>query len=320
MAYIDNLYDELRSPLPQRLDELLAKREEMRQRLHDGEPGSPDWELKSRYIADLDTAINRAKLSDQRRAESPVKLPVVDRSLLEALLTCPESDLLDWKRDFPKSLIAGSKDAGWDSAQGDVVKDIVAIANSVLDTAGFVVYGVQDLQVSRNPVGVSRSWDEAQFQTWLEKTVSPPVTFTYGEVEWQSSVRVGVVAVVPAKNFPHVIIQDLGSCAHAGQVWFRRGSKNTVALFDDLKRMFTTQSMGTRIYESLSDPSLKVIEEGFRKTGREPVYLRVDQRDSKIEQGYEIARHPQTGQEMLVGRNFQGDPELVVMLRPRDSR
>lgn len=316
-SYLDNLYEELRKPLPLTLPELLRKREEWRQRPHDGQPGSIDWKLKARYINDLDRAIDLAQTLDSRKAvstEAPV--PIVDRTLITELLGTGEHSTLDWKRDFPAGLIAGKKDPEWDRDKGVLLKDLVAVANSVSDAAGFLVYGVEDQGGTRTVVGISGSYDDADFQIWAETIFDPPVRFSYVEIPWDAGKSVGVFAVVPSASFPHVVARDLGGVLHAGQIWFRRGSKNTVALCQDIERMFSSHEPSILFFERTNDTELERILQAFRDSGKEPVLTRYGSKDTKILAGFEVARHPVTRQEIVVGRDRHGQYDLVVMLRP----
>ena len=316
-SYLDNLYDELRKPLPSTLPELLRKREEWRQRLHDGQPGSIDWKLKSRYINDLDRAVELAQTVNSRKAVSTeVPVPIVDRALITELLGTGERSTLDWKRDFPAGLIAGKKDPEWDRDRGVLLKDLVALSNSVSDAAGFLVYGVADQGGTRTVVGIRGSYDDADFQIWAENTFNPPVRFSYVEIPWDAGKSVGVFAVVPSASFPHVVARDLGSVLHTGQIWFRRGSKNTVALCQDIERMFSSQEPGVLFFERTNDTELQRILQAFKDSGREPVLTRYGSKDTKILAGFEVARYPVTGQEIVVGRDRHGQYDLVAMLRP----
>ena len=316
-SYLDNLYDELRKPLPSNLPELLRKSEEWRQRLYDGEPNSIDWNLKSQYIKDLDRAIELAQAASSRNEVSvEMSVPVVDRTLVTELLGAGERSTLDWKRDFPAGLVAGKKDLKWDSDRGVLLKDLVAVADSVSDAPGFLVYGVADQSGTRTVVGDSGSYDDADFQIWAENTFDSPIRFSYVEISWDEGKRVAVFAVVPSATFPHVVARDLGGILHVGQIWFRRGSKNTVALRQDMERMFGPQEPDVLFFERTNDVELESILQSIRDSGREPVLARYESKDAKILSDYEVAHHPVTRQEIVVGRDTHGQYELVAMLQP----
>ena len=136
------------------------------------------------------------------------------------------------------------------------------------------------------------------------------------EIPWDTGKSVGVFAVVPSDSFPNVAVRDLGGVLHAGQIWFRRGSKNTVALRQDIERMFSSHEISVLFFERTNDTELERILQAFKDSGREPVLERYGSKDAKIVAGFEVARHPVTRQDIVVGRDLHGQYDLVVMLRP----
>ena len=111
------------------------------------------------------------------------------------------------------------------------------------------------------------SLDDAQLQQWAENTFSPPPTFRYSEVVWDASKTVGIVTVLRVPDYPHVVTSNLGGVLFEGQVWFRRGSKNTVALREELRRMI----LGDVPFKiaRMNDPVMKELEAHYRALGRE---------------------------------------------------
>jgi hypothetical protein len=97
-------------------------------------------------------------------------------------------------------------------------------------------------------VGLSRSFDDAMFQDWNVRTFDPSVRFRYREFEHEGK-RVGWFEVEPAgASSPHVTSKDLSTELREGQVWFRVGSRNTLARSADLKRLFSpTDTAATRL-------------------------------------------------------------------------
>ena len=57
-------------------------------------------------------------------------------------------------------------------------------------------------------------------------------------MKWDGSTIVGVFRIERTPDYPHVVQANLGGVLFEGQVWFRRGSKNTIALRGDLYGMF----------------------------------------------------------------------------------
>ena len=162
--------------------------------------------------------------------------------------------------------------------------------------------------------GISKSFDDATFQQWAENTFVPPPTFQYSEIKWDTSVTVGVFRIERTSDYPHVVQSNLGKCLFEGQIWFRRGSKNTIALREDLKRMFIGETPFK--ISRLGDPVLKKISEHYENQGRKTTLPGFGDRDSLLAQGYELATYPGTRREVWVGA--VGDHhEHILLLKPQ---
>ena len=235
------------------------------------------------------------------------------REEVEALLTEGESTYLDWKRDFPQELIAGRKQAGWDTGRAKLLKPLGSLANSHGSEHAYLVYGVEDLGAERRVSGISKSFDDADFQQWAENTFSAPPTFRYSETKWDDSKTLGIFRIERTPDYPHVVQANLGDALHEGQIWFRRGSKNTVALRDDLRRMFLGETPFK--ISRLNDPVLKEVSEHYAAEGRQTILPRLSDRDSRLAQGYELATYPGTRREIWVGA--VGDRyDHILLLKP----
>jgi hypothetical protein len=237
------------------------------------------------------------------------------RKTLEALLLEGESTYLDWKLDFPSELL-GTRGPSWDVGRAKLLKDLIALANGHGADQGYLVYGVEDLGATRVVCGVTKSLDDAQLQQWAENTFSPPPTFRYSEVAWDASKTVGFVTVLRVADYPHVVAANLGGILFEGQVWFRRGSKNTVALCDDLRRMILGE-VPFKIART-TDAVMKEIEAHYQAIGRELSLPLLADRDSCLARGYELAVYPGTRREVWVGA--VGDRyEHILLLKPKQA-
>jgi predicted HTH transcriptional regulator len=235
---------------------------------------------------------------------------------LKTLLAEGESTYLDWKRDFPRELLGERKSPEWDRGRGKLLKDLIALANSHGSNYGYLIYGVEDLGIERRVLGISRSFDDADFQQWAENTFVPPPTFRYSEGKWNNSTTVGVFRIEHTTDYPHVVQSSLGGILFEGQVWFRRGSKNTVALREDLKRMFVGDTPFK--ISKLDDRVLREISNHYKEIGRETRLPRYVDRDSLLAQGYELATYPGTRREIWVGAI--GDRyEHILLLKPKPA-
>jgi hypothetical protein len=106
------------------------------------------------------------------------------------------------------------------------------------------VWGAYDIKTYRKIFAFvpPASFDDSMFQQWVETSIEPNIAFEFSLVPWEDDVAGGAVAVFkiyPSDDRPFVAIQNVGEDFFAGQVWFRRGTKNTVALKQDLQGFFS---------------------------------------------------------------------------------
>ena len=291
------------APLPQSLSKLRYERHMAERELSRGGGQSFHGEQWSRRIERIDQAINSSRsLSSFSRNAIGIPSPTVDSSYASLLVGGTESDVLDYKQDLPFA----SKPKR--VARSELLKDILAIANSVTDQLGHLFYGRAD---TGHLHGVSVQLDDADVQQWAENAIEPPMSFSLHNVEL-SGTKVCIVVIRPAPRRPHVakmtITQD--GPLYEGQVWFRRGSKNTVATSDDLRRLFQEEIVGPVKFETPNNTGFVLLRDWFESLGRTTFLGRTTQRDELLGQEYELARHPLNSQEILVG------PDSMLFLKP----
>ena len=151
-------------------------------------------------------------MSDSK-GDTPLRMLTFEE-VLEILRTTPEQCVFDWKTNL-------AVDKSDDNKKSELVKDVTAIGNATTLSPGFIFYGVNPQQ-SDPVVGLSASYDDAQFQQLLKGKVDPPVQFIYYEVSCGSK-RVGVMHIPASRQKPHVITVDFG-VLRDGQIPIRRGS------------------------------------------------------------------------------------------------
>jgi hypothetical protein len=235
----------------------------------------------------------------------------------DALLENAETSWLDWKRDYPAGLLGGRKDPAWQRARGEVLKDVVALANGTDGRAtAYLVYGVKDLRSSRKIVGISASFDDAMFQEWAQNTFDPPPLFAYAELALVEG-RVGIFSISRIAAFPHVAVQDVGDILFRGQVCYRVGTKNDVAGYEQMRAMFRGEEPFK--IERTDGPIVAKIRQHYEELGRELVFPSIADRDAKLVEGYELAYYPNTRREIWAGA-FRGHHEQIAMLKPPNPR
>jgi predicted HTH transcriptional regulator len=145
-----------------------------------------------------------------------------------------EQTAFDWKSDFvpPRD----------DEKRGEIIKDIVAIANASPLSYGFIVYGVDP----RKPdpiIGITNPYDDSKLQQLLKSKVEPLPEFLYYEVSTGIK-TVSVIQVSPSRKRPFIIAADIGKI-RAGQIPIRRGSSTEGVKLSDLLEFFYG---GTSVY------------------------------------------------------------------------
>ncbi|MEW6355598.1 MAG: ATP-binding protein [Planctomycetota bacterium] len=228
-----------------------------------------------------------------------------------------ESTWLDWKADFPRGLLDSRKDPDWDRGKAEVIKDLSAIANGDDEKeTGYLIYGVKDSGADRHICGTSKSFNDADFQTWAGNSLDPPPRFTYVELKEGSTQKtVGIFEILRVPEYPHVVCANVGGVIFRGQVWYRVGTQNQIALHTELGRMFRgpepfkINSMGDQVFTDIVCPR-------YKQQGEEVVLPLMAEKDAKLVSGFRIAHYPGTRREIWVGFH-NGQYGHIAMLKPR---
>ncbi len=239
----------------------------------------------------------------------------MEKEAIDNLLGKPEGPSLDWKQDFPDELRAPKGNGVRDKGKSKLMKSLVSIANAAEEGRGHLVYGVKDLGDTRDVTGISKHFDDADFQEWAKFAFVPPPIFLYSEIACSDERTVGVFEIERVPEFPHVCRVSLGETLHQGQVWHRRGSQNEIALRDTLKVMFEGEKPFT--IRSCAHDKAKELVDYFRSQGNEPVWPSIHDRDVKLDDGYRLAYCPGTRREVWAGLGRNNEWEHVLMLKPR---
>lgn len=147
------------------------------------------------------------------------------------LLYRGESESLDFKRDqYPFS----SKD---DRTKSELLKDILAMANSWRTETAYILIGVDDSVSPAQVVGVSDHFDDAVLQQFVNGKTQRPLKFSYCRKEIQGQ-SVGVIEI-PVQSRPIYLRNDFGKLK-ANTVYLRRGSSTAEASPDEITQMAAT--------------------------------------------------------------------------------
>jgi hypothetical protein len=162
------------------------------------------------------------------------KLPLPE--ILEILRKTPEQTVFDWKQDFSVPLD--------DDAKGEIVKDIMAVANGTAFTHhdGYVFYGVQPGRPDP-VVGVSETWDDANLQQLVAAVLDPVPEFLLYDVDGGAGRTVTVLHVPRSRQPFHVAKKNLGKLRE-GQAVIRQGSSTRGLMRADHMRLYLTVGGG----------------------------------------------------------------------------
>ncbi len=157
---------------------------------------------------------------------------------LHHMIQMPESDWLEFKQQLTDAIEFNQRknQEQWVEARGELLKDLVALANTRIPNP--LRYLIRGVDSNRRIVGINgKDWDDAVFQQWGESVFDPPLRFCYGTFELDGK-WIGVFEVHRFDQAPHLARRDVGKTLREGQIWFRRGSKNTLADAHELRQYF----------------------------------------------------------------------------------
>ena len=152
-----------------------------------------------------------------------------DVRLLENLLHQGEGHALDFKQQQYLFDNADTK------AKAELLKDILAFANSWRLTTAYILIGVRELKGERSEViGVERHLDDANLHQFVNSKTQRPVEFSYLPFR-SEGVEIGVIQI-PIQERPIFLTKQYGGLLK-NEVLVRDGSSTRVASPDEIARM-----------------------------------------------------------------------------------
>lgn len=146
----------------------------------------------------------------------------------KALLENPEGPTLDFKREPYRADEFG---------RADLVKDVLAMANTPRACRSYIVFGVKSYADGRKDLyGLSSAVDDAQYQSIIKDNVFPCPTFLYEPVTLDGK-QFGVIIIEPERSGPYQAIRDIGK-TRQHVIYWRRGSQNDPAKYDEQLRIW----------------------------------------------------------------------------------
>jgi Putative DNA-binding domain len=153
----------------------------------------------------------------------------IDDELIERLLYEEESDALDFKRDQYPFVKATNEQ------KSELIKDILAFANSWRRTDAFIVIGVLEVKGGRSAVvGVSDQLDDAAIQQFVNSKTNSFVSFSYRNLTFEGK-SIAIIHI-PLQQRPLFLKKNFGRLK-ANAVYVKRGSSTTEADPDEVAKM-----------------------------------------------------------------------------------
>lgn len=155
----------------------------------------------------------------------------MDRHSLAKLLSQPESERLEFKREW---YALGSK-----RGKAEFVKDVLAMANVLREgESGFIVIGVADPRHGKCVVGVPEGPSDEQLVQILQSYARPvPVLAPLSKLAY-GDVVVNVLQVDWSPYHPHFAIRDVDQILSANSVYTRHGSTIGTLTPPELETLF----------------------------------------------------------------------------------
>jgi hypothetical protein len=166
---------------------------------------------------------------------------MTDQQLIETLLYRGEGEALDFKLEQYKLEKAS------DDEKSELLKDILAFANSWREVPAYIVIGVRES--SREAEGLDKDIDDAKLQQFINEKTNKPIHFSYHSLDFDGK-KVGLYTI-PVQERPFYLKKPFGRLK-SDVVYVRRGSSTAEAKPDEIAKMGAHQSVAT------TKPNLKV--------------------------------------------------------------
>jgi hypothetical protein len=195
-----------------------------------------------------------------------------DEQLIETLLYSGEGNALDFKLQQYKF------EGASDEEKSELLKDILAFANSWRESAAHIVIGIRD--GTKDVEGLDRDVDDARLQQFVNGKTNKPLHFSYYSLDFQGK-RLGLY-VIPVQDRPLYLKKAFGKLK-ADTVYVRRGSSTDEAKPDEIAKMGLHHSVAT------TKPNLKVHLVSIDEHATRYDNLLVDYTDCLIDEGNPLA-------------------------------
>jgi predicted HTH transcriptional regulator len=127
--------------------------------------------------------------------------------------------------------------------QGELLRDMIGLANAAAAGPRFLILGVDDSAGKRRIPGITpRSWKSfcEALPDFLARAVEPPLRFSLETLNVEGSL-VGAVCVEPCEDPPYLLARRVSAHMPAGGGWIRRGTRVRRLLRRHLERIFAAR-------------------------------------------------------------------------------
>ena len=154
---------------------------------------------------------------------------------LAALLERSESQTLDFKsKQYP---FAGARD----EVKGELLKDILSLANAAKDSDAYIVIGVEEKhERAKHLCGADTTLRDSDVQQFVNAKTNRPISFLV-EVLLHEGVNLTIITIHKVQKRPIFLTKDFGFLK-GNVVYIRRGSSTAEATLDEIAGMGRAES------------------------------------------------------------------------------
>jgi Putative DNA-binding domain len=149
--------------------------------------------------------------------------------LIESLLYQGEGESLDFKRDQYSFIGADEQQ------KSEILKDLLAFANSWRRTDAYILIGVQaEIGQRHTVVGTEEHFDDAQLQQFINSKTNRKIIFSYNVYPFEEK-KIGIIHI-PIQERPTYASRDFGKVKKE-VVYYRLGSSTAIAKPEEIAKM-----------------------------------------------------------------------------------
>lgn len=123
----------------------------------------------------------------------------------------------------------------------DLIKDVMSMANATSEETKYIIIGVKCYPNSEKEFyGISLIADQANLENIIQENIEPVLRFKYYSYKINSKMF-GVIEIGENRDRPYMMRKDYGKLSK-GEMWIRKGSRQTRVTREDLDRMMLHKS------------------------------------------------------------------------------